>query len=35
LCAVAPYNPYYAPEEFNYQQDPILDTIANQETFLG
>ncbi len=33
---VAPYNPYYSPEEFTYQQEDSIDTsIDSQEQFLG
>ena len=41
ICTVAPYNPYYAPEEFTYQQedpvlfDPVDPYVENQETFFG
>jgi hypothetical protein len=36
VFAVAPYNPYYSPEEFTYQQEDSIDTsIDSQEQFLG
>ncbi len=36
VFTVAPYNPYYSPEEFTYQQEDSIDTsIDSQEHFLG
>jgi hypothetical protein len=36
VFTVAPYNPYYSPEEFTYQQEDSIDTsVDSQEHFLG